>query len=582
MRLLGLARALSLLAQSWSTVRARSPRRFRHRGSLRHASRVTLPLAGVCLALLFLTSVQLTAATLADQITTSQVAASAGTVNAPTGLALSEQPTAIRAAWTLPAGGLPPSNYEIFRRPDSGSYGGAPTQTVAAPTTQWDDTTASECVLWWYKVRSKRVNLASAFSAEQALRVDRTSPTVSNAHVVWQGASPPVANFVRVSPGGDIEAYANVADNCDNAGSLTVQFSFGPPFNTTVTPTYNAGGWTPIPGGPTYNYRFQYTLPAFAVADGQTVTWSVSATDTTGNNSVTPGTTFTGDGQAPVFQRAAMVSAFTNFYDETGLGYGEIPSDGTARLTGSYVYAAFSDTSGIGAISADLATGGIKTGTSALALAPGSYSTYSGTAWGWRSAATQIDTGLADGTRTFTVTATDGVGNTATTSPAQTVAIDDSIPDAGSTTCTNGGGSNNNTLSSPDYTDFAFGTDNTIFPGSIRPGWDGSDLAATATLYNNGSNDYFDFNTAFGIQLFQGTGATQGFTLGTNAVASNTNYSNTFGFQNRSTLRMSYGAGTASVPNGGNTTAYIGTSLRDAAGNKVAANFTETCSRNPW
>jgi hypothetical protein len=49
-------------------------------------------------------------------------------------------------------------------------------------------------------------------------------------------------------------------------------------------------------------------------------------------------------------------------------------------------------------------------------------------------------------------------------------------------------GNANNRLGPGDSTDFVFG--DTIFPGSIKAGWDGSGLTAT-TVLQSGPGDYF-------------------------------------------------------------------------------------------
>jgi hypothetical protein len=311
------------------------------------------------------------------------------------------------------------------------------------------------------------------------------------------------------------------------------------------------------------------------------VTWNVVASDPSGNQSTTAGTPFRGDGAGPVFQRAEMVAAYTNFLNAT-LGRGEIPSDGTARASGSFVYADFTDASGVASVTANLAISGsvIKTGTTALPLAAGTYTTWGiPTSWPWRSAATVVNTGMGNGTRSFQVTATDAVGNAATTSPSQSVEIDDQPLRAADASCTNGG-NNNGSLDANDRTDIDLG--DTLFPPSIRAGWDGSTLTATARL-RNGTRDYFDLNGDFGLTLFQGTAYNQAWNLNAaNWVTTTVNYPNsTFALLDPTTVRITYKGGSVADRNK-NAKATIGTTARDAAGNVATAAFTESCTTSSF
>ncbi|MCW2960673.1 MAG: Signal peptidase [Thermoleophilia bacterium] len=535
----------------------------------------------IVLALLAAVQVGVTSAFLSDGATAQQVVVTGGSVVDPSGLALSDTGSAIQVAWTAPGTGLTPPAYDVFRRPSTGSYGGTATGTSAA--SPWIDTTATECTTWFYKARSRHTNLVSGFTPEQSIRVDRTDPVVSEAHVVWGAVTPKVADFVRVNPGGAVEVYANATDNCAAMSALGLQFQMGAPISQNLTATYNATGWTPIVGGPTYNFRALYTLPNSLIANTQVVNWNVVATDPDGNAATTAGTPFTGDGAGPVFNRAQMVSAYTNFYD-VAYGVGEIPSDGTARASGSYVYADFSDASGVKTITADLTVPSfvVKTGTPALPLAEGTYSTFgNGSSWTWRSAATVVNTAMADGTRRFHVTATDVVGNAATTASNRNVEIDDTVPAVGTGSCLAvAGAGSNNLLAAGDGMEYNFG--DTIWTGSLRANWDGSTLSGPAVL-RNGGTDYFDLNGDFGISLFAGSTNLTSFNLNNNWIAANTSYAgSTFGLVNRTTLGFTLGGTPSVTAIIGNVRAEIGATIRDAAGNKAAAPFRLQCSGNAW
>ena len=268
-----------------------------------------------------------TAAQLADAVGMAEVSATAGTVNPPTGLTLSDTGSAVRVAWTPPASGIAPQDYEIFARPSSGSYGGTATGTSTA--SPWDDPAPTVCDTWFYKVRSSHTNLKSSFTAEDSITIDRTQPTVNAGHVVFTGGPTSVADYVR-SSGGSVEVYADVTDNCAT-DALTVSFDLSSMGAGTVSAAN--GSWTPVDGGPTYNYRGTFTLANGVVANAATKAWSVTAADPNGNTrSNVAGTPVTGDGVAPAFGGAEMVSATTNFFDAT-LARGEIASDGAGSPT---------------------------------------------------------------------------------------------------------------------------------------------------------------------------------------------------------------------------------------------------------
>jgi hypothetical protein len=532
-------------------------------------------LGGLCALAFVCAGVPLTGALLTDQGTAATVDVTAGSVNVPTGLTLSDTGSAVRVAWTPPAAGITPQSYDILARPSAGSYAGTPTATSA--TSPFDDATPADCSTWFYKVRSSHANLKSAYTPETSLLVDRTAPTVNAAHVVFTAGPTPVADYVRAG-GGAVDVYADVTDACQAAGTLAVTFdlsALGAASNVPAT----FGSYTPIAGGATYDFKASFTLAGGVVANGATKSWSVTATDPSARARTTAGTAITGDGVGPVLTSAEMVSAYTNFYDAT-LAAGEIPSDGTAKASGAYVYADLTDAgSGVYGATANLSAGGILPGTTALPLASGSYTTYAKAAvWPWRSAATVIATGLADGNRNFTVTGSDKVGNAAT-SANQTVAIDDTPIATGTASCTNAGNANN-FLGAGDTTDFNFG--DTVYPGSVKANWTGTALTATAILRNSGSNDYFDLNTDFGVTVFSGTTAATAWSLAANWVGSNTNFAgSTLSLAARTTLRLAYQGG--SVADQSSTAqATFGTGVRDAAGNQITAAFSKTCVTTAW
>lgn len=540
----------------------------------RRTPRATL--ASVVAVLSLAAVVSTTRAIQSDQATTAQISATAGTVQAPTGLTLQNRATDTRVSWTAPAAGITPESYDVFRATAPRAYGGSADANPSA--SPWDDSTTVECETYYYKVRSRHTHLVSGFTGEASIVADHTAPTLVNSAIVATSGADPTAGLVK--PSGEFYAYAKINDACTADGALTVTFdlsAIGGPSSAAATD----GSYTPVGGGPTYDFRAGPFTADSGLANGATPGWTITRDDHNGNSPTSAGAAVTVDGAGPTVGGAEMVSASTNFYD-VAFGRGEIPSDGAAAGSGSYIYANVSDAGGVQAVTADLdlsAPNRIKAGANALALAAGTYATYAGgSSWGWRSAATVVDTGMADGNRDFRLTATDRVGNVSAAD--QAVEVDDTPIDAAATTCTNGGDANGE-LGDPDVTDLNFG--DTVYPDSIKSGWDGTVQTATTTLRDNGANDYFDFNTDFGLQMLQGTASNQSFDLGLDAVGVNTAYANsTVALQDRTTVRVSYKTGSVAGVGGGTATIYVGTGPTDAAGNPVAAGFAETCALNPW
>ncbi|MCW2971906.1 MAG: hypothetical protein JWN72_179 [Thermoleophilia bacterium] len=538
-----------------------------------------------CLALAVLIGVPTTWATLSDQVTTATVSVGGGTVNVPTGITTSQNgSSSLRVTWGAPAAGLAPDAYDVYRSTTAGSFPSILSTPAASP---FDDTTAVECTDYYYTVRSRRVNLVSVAGTQAGpLQVDYSAPSVAtaNAHVIFDPLPlPKVADFIRTSPG-NVEVYAQVTDNCATSG-LNVSFTFGAPFSTTVAATF--GSWQPIAGGPTYNYR--YTTTNVGLANAANLAWTVTATDPAGNATTVAGTPATGDGVGPALDPTApaeIVSGQTNFYS-TGLGYGEVVSAGGSaalRTAGFWTYANLVDAAGVSSATADISA--LRTGGAATALVKGAYASDNGVAWGWRTSAVTVPTVTATNgsMQNFTISATDVLGNAAT-STNQQVEIDQTPVAAAAASCSNTGNTSN-TLNSGDFTTWNFG--DTVDPSSLLASWTGgaaSTITGTVIARNNNTSDFVSLNTDFGLTMFTGATYNTSFTLGaTNWVTANVNIpSSTFSLIDRMTARLAYGAPASGISDRNSTTThYFSTSIRDAAGNPVAAGFSETCATSAW
>jgi hypothetical protein len=153
--------------------------------------------------------------------------------------------------------------------------------------------------------------------------------------------------------------------------------------------------------------------------------------------------------------------------------------------------------SGITTVVANVSS--FDTGQAAVALTAGSW-TVNGQTFNYRSAQLTANTGLANGTRAYTVTATDGAANV--TVANGTVTIDGAVPSATNVQTTNVG-----TAGRPEVGDSLTLTfSEPMDPNSIMPGWDGSALTVAAGFVNNTTADQFQvWDTGLTTQARFGT-----------------------------------------------------------------------------
>jgi hypothetical protein len=236
--------------------------------------------------------------------------------------------------------------------------------------------------------------------------VDSTAPAVTGATIV--NTSPSDAGYLK--PGNNYVVYANASD----AGGLA-----------TVTADVSAltAGQTALAlsacttsctyGGVTYGYKSASKTAGAAIAAGPTA-FTVTATDKAAN--ATPGTySVNVDSTGPTVAGVAVANTTTS-------------AAGWLRKSGAYiVYANASDPSGISTVKANVST--ITSGQTALALAACSTAcTVGGVTYGYKSASKTAGSTLAAGAVSFTVTATDGVGNATTANGSATA--DNTAPTA--------------------------------------------------------------------------------------------------------------------------------------------------------
>ncbi len=205
------------------------------------------------------------------------------------------------------------------------------------------------------------------------------------------------------------------------------------------------------------------------------------------------GNTVAVDATAPTSSAAVLQKT-------TGGATGAIRQGGTYR-----VYATVTDTgdpaTGVASVTANVSA--LTTGSTAVALTAGSF-TVGGVVYGYQSAQLTATNPQAAGTKTWTVTATDGAGNAATSS-AFPVTVDNTKPAGADVQALNGGAipgrAETGDLVQLTYTE-------AIDPHSVLAGWTGAATTVTVRLTNNGgaSGDRIQiWNAANSAQLPLGT-----------------------------------------------------------------------------
>ncbi|HEY6567829.1 MAG TPA: hypothetical protein VI341_09975 [Actinomycetota bacterium] len=237
---------------------------------------------------------------------------------------------------------------------------------------------------------------------------DTSAPTVAAATIQKSGGG--TATFIK--QGGGYYVYANVTDNGSPAvgvGTVTANVT-----NITTGSTaapMSSGSWTV--GATTYAYR-SALLTANAVLTAGAKTYTITAADLAGNSATSGTFSVTVENTAPTVTAVAIQKS-------TGGTAGVVRRNGTY-----YVYANAADTGGAGLESVTTNVNSLTAGQTAVTMSAGSW-TVGATTYGFRSSLQTVDGSTAQGTTTFTVTATDGAGNT-TTPAATNVIVDNTAP----------------------------------------------------------------------------------------------------------------------------------------------------------
>jgi hypothetical protein len=169
-----------------------------------------------------------------------------------------------------------------------------------------------------------------------------------------------------------------------------------------------------------------------------------------------------------------------------------------------YVYANVTDTGnpsgGISSVKANVST--LTTGQTAVTLSSGSF-TIGGTTYGYRSASITANAVLTAGSYTYSITATDGGGNSATQSNLP-VTVDNTAPSGSDVQTANKTGGTAGLAEIGDTVTFTFSEQ--IDPETVLAGWTGTSTSVVVRLNNVAGSDTLQiFNAANSTQLPLGT-----------------------------------------------------------------------------
>lgn len=240
-----------------------------------------------------------------------------------------------------------------------------------------------------------------------------------------------------------------------------------------------------------------------------------------------------------------------------------------------YVYANVTDTgtnaTGVASVTADVSS--IKAGVTSLALAAGSYSV-GGVSYNYRSALQTADNPKANGTYSYSITATDNAANSANAS--YSVVIDSTAPTGSDIQTTNGGA----TVGRPELGDsIIFTYSEQIDPQTILSGWTGASTSVVVRFTNNGTTDSFAiWNAANNAQLPLGSVNTTGDYVSANLTFGATGTPSTM-IQSGSTVTITLGtASSTSVKT--NLTANIMSWTPSATATDAAGNACSTTAKS--
>jgi hypothetical protein len=203
--------------------------------------------------------------------------------------------------------------------------------------------------------------------------------------------------------------------------------------------------------------------------------------------------TFSATSQAPsTFATAACFPSDTTppTVDATVISKTVQYLPGYVRQGGTYhVYASASDNCAVATVRANVTA--LTNGQSALNVAAGAFAV-GGVSYGHRSGAVTVRNPLAEGTYAYSLTVTDGAGNSRSF-PGYTVVVDNTRP-SGTDVQTANGGSTVGKAEAGDSITYTFSE--IVDPHRVLAGWTGTPTPVVARLTNNGTADRLTIRNA--------------------------------------------------------------------------------------
>ncbi|MDP8903732.1 MAG: hypothetical protein M3N29_00185 [Chloroflexota bacterium] len=259
---------------------------------------------------------------------------------------------------------------------------------------------------------------ANSANASFSVTVDNTAPSVTAS--VIERTTGGGAGFLR--QGQTYFVYANVTDARSGVASVTADVNNITTGQTAVPLSATGGPWTV--NGVSYNRRSASITANASLSEGAR-SYLISAADNVGNT-VAPSFSVIVDNTAPSTTRSLIERT-------TGGGAGFLRQGQTY-----FVYANVTDlSSGVAGVTANVSN--VTTGQTAVALsAVGGPWAVSGATYNYRSGSITANASLSEGSRSYTVTATDNATNSAT--PSFSVTIDNTAPAVASIIARTAGG----------------------------------------------------------------------------------------------------------------------------------------------
>jgi hypothetical protein len=403
-----------------------------------------------------------------------------------------------------------------------------------------------------------------------SVQVDNTGPSVSTVIAATVGTSP--SGFVKQNSG--YRVYANVTDLPSGAGNSSgVDASTITANVSTVTTGATAVALTSCGScGPGNAFAFQSAAQTAntTLSEGNKL-YSVTASDNLGTSGSSSGANVQVDNTAPTV--SAAVAA-----DVNGNVGGFIHQGGTY-----VVYANVADLpsgtgnfSGVNTVTADLSN--VTTGAASVTLATCSTScTIGGVTYGFKST-NQTAKNPLSGSQTYTITATDNLGNSNSGSPASFSVTVDNTP-ATLTAVTDTNGTIDGQIQTGDTMTLTFSKQISL---SSLPNWaGGTNTNGTTTITESRSGNGNVQLTIAGItaQIDMGTN-TYLMGNGTKSVTFNASWTLTGGTSLVVTVgTVASGGGDEALGTAQNMTFAPATGLLDRAGNQVGGTVTKTSFR---